>query len=201
VIEVSRYIDLPKYFDYYNNAFKIIEAPNGGLRAYVLDCHTGKFRTANSRLRKVLFAMGEEISPVSEDEFVTIVEENRSYYLHGDGTIFAIYDKIDAWFKQKDSLSAAEWRKKRDLISELRRRTFSMWEEEFTRQAAGERPSFKCESVGGAAAVEKFSRVDPTPDLSPEEAAEWFRELGWIRAKFDQAFREAASPSDTARDD
>lgn len=187
-------IKLPRYYDYNMNSFKIVEAPGGGLRGYILDLHTGKFRIANSLLRKVLFSMGEDISPSSESDFIELTEENRSQYLTGTGPIFAIYKAIDDLFKQRDSLDEATWRNKREFISELRRRTFEMWEEEFANQATGEAPSFECGSVAGPAAVEKFSRIDATPDLSTPETDRWFRELGRIRANFDRAFNEEHQP-------
>jgi len=192
-MELPEYINLPEYFDYYMNTFKIVEAPGGGLRGYALDFNTGRFEITNSLLRKVLFAMGEEISPIDQVEFIEQTERNRSHYLRGEGPIFAIYKTIDDWFDQRDSLDKATWRRKRDLMPELRRRTFVMWEEEFARQAAGEPPSFEYGPVADPAAVEKFSRVDPTPDLSEAEAAEWFRELGRIRANFDRAWN-ASNP-------
>ena len=187
-------INLPRYYDYNMNSFKIVEAPGGGLRGYILDSHTGKFRVANSLLRKVLFSMGEDISPSSESEFIELTEENRSHYLTGTGPIFAIYKTIDDWFNQRDSLDEVTWRNKREFISELRRKTFEVWEEEFAHQATGKPPSFEYGSVAGPAAVEKFSRVDATPDLSTPEADRWFRELGRMRANFDRAFDEGNQP-------
>jgi len=194
MMELPEYINLPEYFDHYDNAFKIVEAPGGGLRGYVLARWTGEFRVANSLLRKVLFGMGEDISPASEAEFVELTEESRSHYLRGEGPIFAIYKTIDDWFDQRDSLDKAMWRSKRDFISELRRRTFVMWEEEFARQAAGEPPSFEYRSIAGPIEEQKARQhVDPTPDLSEAEAAEWFRELGRMRANFDRAWN-ASNP-------
>lgn len=156
---------LPRYVDYYNNTFKIVEAPGGRLRGYVLDVDSGRFTVANSILSKVLLAHGEDITYIGEEEFIELTEEKRARYLRGEGPIFSIYKQIDEWFAQKDSLDRDEWRRRRDLISELRRRTFAMWEDEFARQEAGEPPSFRYEPEAGLAVAEKMRHVDTTPDM------------------------------------
>src|SRR5882724_7456501 len=110
-------MELPSYYDYNNNAFKAVEAPGGRIRGYLLGRHSGMFEIANSVLRKVLYADSkDDVSEISEEEFVQIAEVTRSSYLRGEGPIFAIYGKIDEWFAQKDSFDAVEWRNKRDFI-------------------------------------------------------------------------------------
>jgi len=156
---------LPRYFDYEDNTFKVVQTPAGNLRGYLLNSYTGKFQITNSLLNRVLYSgLGENTTEISEEEFIELTEELRASNLQGDGPIFSIYETIDNWFDQRDSLSESEWRNKRDFITELRNRTYHLWEEEFARQAAGAPPSFAYESVSGSTAVEKYSYNDTTPD-------------------------------------
>jgi hypothetical protein len=156
---------VPRYFDYKDNTFKVVQTSTGNLRGYLLNFYTGEFQITNSLLSKVLRSgLGDDITEISEEEFVELTEETRAFHLRGDGPIFAIYETIDNWFDQRDSLSEAEWRNKRDFISELRRRTFHLWEEEFAHREAGIPPSFTYESTTGPAAVERYAYDDTTPD-------------------------------------
>lgn len=156
---------LPRYFDYEDNTFKVVQTAAGNLRGYLLNTHTGKFQITNSLLNRVLYSgLGENTTEISKEEFIELTEELRASHLQGDGPIFSIYETIDNWFDQRDSLSEPEWRNKRDFITELRHRTYHLWEEEFERQAAGAPPSFAYQSVAGSAAAEKYSYDDTTPD-------------------------------------
>jgi hypothetical protein len=192
-------IELPRYYDYHNNAFKMVEISDGSLRGYLLNFDTGRFEIANSLLQKILFSRGEDISNIDESEFVRITEINRKRYLDGEGEIFALYKQIDDWFTQRDKLPRDEWLNKRDLISELRRRSFRMWEDEFAHQKAGEPPSFRYWPIDDQTTTERRSRTDSTPDISPEQAADWFRMLTQMRADFDRAFNEADQPPNERR--
>jgi hypothetical protein len=154
----------PRYYDYYNNAYKIIETSAGRLRGYLLDVNTGRFEVANSKLSEIRYAGPHDITHVSEKQFIEIAEENRSRYLRGDGPIFALYELIDSYVESFNPSGAEAQARKVAVLSLVRRMTFDMWEEEFARQDSGEPPSFRYEVLGGQAVIDKYSAVDPTPD-------------------------------------
>ena len=134
----------PRFYKYYAQTYRIDTAPNGGLVGTLLDLTTGFFVQDSSHIREVMRAMTDTNirGPFNEEKFIQETEFERSYYLTGDGPIFALYDTI----KGIDDVVRREERRRTPqevaLIEALRKRTFKMWEDEAARIAAGEPPSF-----------------------------------------------------------
>jgi hypothetical protein len=132
----------PAYYIYHARTYKVVSTPDGDQQGYVLNLHTGAFDPDNRLINEVMFATTGEISRVGEDEFIDETEITRADYLNGDGPIFALYQTIDSIYNQaknegRERVNPQELA----LIKALRRRTFTMWEQEFARQAAGEPPA------------------------------------------------------------
>lgn len=171
--------EILRYYDYHSRPLKIVRAPNGGLRAYLLDTHTGRFELANSALRKTgIEERSDDIFTSDEEECIELAESNRSRFLRGDGPIFALYKLVNDIRGLADVVDKQTWDLLRRPIYDIRHRTFQLWKEEFARRDAGQPPSFHYEAVGGPGAVEKYSRPDPTPDITATEASRWFN---WYR--------------------
>lgn len=159
--------EFPEYYEYYGQAFKIVQTPEGGLRGYKLNTHTGRIEIANAALRKVLWARNsDDIYGSDAEEFVRITEFDRARQLHGDGPIFALYKVVKDMSALSKTVDRQTWTVLAAAIREIRHRTFQLWEEEFARRDAGEPPTFQYEDRAGPD-VKTYGQPDPTPDLPP----------------------------------
>ncbi|MDT7804250.1 MAG: hypothetical protein QOI78_7683 [Actinomycetota bacterium] len=135
----------PTFYRYYAQTYRIDKVPNGGLAGTLLDLRTGFFVQDGSHIHEVLRATTDSniSGPMSEEKFVQETEFARSRYLTGDGPIFALYETV----RGIDDLASKEGRRRTPqetaLVQALRKRTFKMWEDEATRRAAGEAPTFE----------------------------------------------------------
>lgn len=138
----------PLYFEYFNKTYKIVRMSESGVQGYLLNLVSGDFELNNDLIGKVLAATtASDISALDEDEFIDQTERIREDYLRGDGPIFALYETIDGLYEQRKREGRRFTPEERALIRKLRRQTFTMWEEEFARRAAGEPPSFQYTST------------------------------------------------------
>ncbi len=145
----------PRFYKYYAQTYRIDQVPDGGLAGTLLDLRTGFFVQDSSHIREVLRATTDSNieGPMNEEKFVQETEFERGLYLTGDGPIFALYETV----KGIDDLAFKEGRPRTKqetaLVQALRKRTFTMWEDEAARRAAGEPPSFTVTS--------RFTVADP----------------------------------------
>jgi hypothetical protein len=135
-------VQTPSYFEYYAHAFVVDSTPDGGLTGRILNWKTGRFDEDNEHVIDVLFDHGPDIRSLDHERFVFRTEEERHHYLRGDGPIFALYQTIDAIWAGAEEENRRITKEERALIDSIYRRTFKMWEDEFTRRDAGEPPTF-----------------------------------------------------------
>jgi hypothetical protein len=142
-------IETPSYFVYYNRTYRIDSTPDGGLTGYLLDLETGEFEQTAEPIDDVLFNRKPEIRSVDEARFIDETEQARSYYLRGDGPVFALYDTINGLYDQAKAEGRRLGPEEKALIKSLRRKTYQLWEDELARRAAGEPPSFPVKTILG----------------------------------------------------
>lgn len=158
----------PYYYEYLTSPLKVVQLPDGGaVRGYRLNVDTGRFQVENSALRRILAARpGDDIFQIDEEEFISLTEQQRAKWLRGDGPIFAIYRVVAELIALRDHVDTPTWHlTNTEVIPPLERRTFQLWEEEFTRLDAGEAPTFHFEPVAGPAAAGLTKKPDPTRDI------------------------------------
>ncbi|MFD9889604.1 hypothetical protein ACFWY9_09695 [Amycolatopsis sp. NPDC059027] len=133
----------PMFFKYFAQPYRVDSTPDGGLTGKILDLDTGEFVEDNSHVREAVWATtSSDIRTLTEERFVQETEAARNEWLRGEGAIFALYETVNGLYqlaRDEDRPLAAQ---ERALIQSLYRRTFTMWEDEFARRAAGEPPSF-----------------------------------------------------------
>ncbi|RSM69836.1 hypothetical protein DMH04_45655 [Kibdelosporangium aridum] len=134
-------IPVPSYYKFFNRTYKITREAKGDLIGHELNLRTAEFDLATHQIDRILFDVHADIDRVNEAEFIDATEVERATYLRGDGPIFALYDTINGIIDQMER----EGRRRlepheRALVTQLRKQTFAMWEEEFARRAAGEEP-------------------------------------------------------------
>jgi len=142
-------IETPSYFVYYNRTYRIDSTPDGGLTGYLLDLETGEFEQTAEPIDDVLFNRKPEIRSVDEARFIDETEQARSYYLRGDGPVFALYDTINGLYDQAKAEGRRISAEEKALIKSLRHKTYQLWEDELARRAAGEPPSFPVKTILG----------------------------------------------------
>lgn len=139
----------PSYHQHYASTIRLEEDDQGNVTGRILNLYTGAFDEATpEQIDDVLGSRGNmDFRELTEDAFILETERERRRRLRGDGTIFAIYDVIDALYGTAKDEGRKVTREEAALIVGLYRRTFPLWEEEFARQAAGEPPSFSYTSL------------------------------------------------------
>ncbi|SMC89997.1 hypothetical protein [Kibdelosporangium aridum] len=138
---MTNLIPVPSYYKYFNKTYKITEDAEGNLYGHVLNLRTGEFDLATNLIRRVLYDVHADIDEIDEAEFIDATERERARYLVGDGPIFALYDTIQGIIDQAEREGRNRLEPHENaLVTQLRKQTFTMWEDEFTRRAAGEEP-------------------------------------------------------------
>ncbi|MEV0325553.1 hypothetical protein AB0H63_03765 [Micromonospora echinospora] len=123
---------LPAYSLYYDCPVKLVETPEGGMRAWRLSIDHGGWSAANDLIDEILFAVGGEISMVPPGEFVQEVEKFRACYLSGNGPVFALYATVAAITATEEKRTLTD--RERALVRGIRRKTFVMFEEQLRQQ-------------------------------------------------------------------
>jgi hypothetical protein len=141
--------EMPAYFVYYNKTYRIDATPEGGLTGHLLDLETGEFVRAPELIDEVTFNRKPEIRTVDEARFIDETEQARSYYLRGDGPVFALYDTINGLYDQAKAEGRRISAEEKALAKSLRRKTYQLWEDELARRAAGAPPSFPVKTILG----------------------------------------------------
>ncbi|MFF0609162.1 hypothetical protein ACFYUD_10880 [Nocardia tengchongensis] len=133
---------MPSYFRFHNATICLEEHDFNKVVGQKLNIDTGAFEPATREDIDAVFRPGSDLdySALSEEEFVKTTEEFRSYYLTGEGPIFDIYRQVDGLLDQVRQERRRMTIEERETVATLRRKTFSMWKEEFGRRAAGEPP-------------------------------------------------------------
>nr|WP_042182697.1 hypothetical protein [Kibdelosporangium sp. MJ126-NF4]CEL15155.1 hypothetical protein [Kibdelosporangium sp. MJ126-NF4]CTQ93249.1 hypothetical protein [Kibdelosporangium sp. MJ126-NF4] len=126
------------YYKYHAQTYKVEDTPDGGWQGHLLDLGTGEFDVDNSLIADVKLARAGNIFRLDEDEFIDETEQARRHFLVGDGPIFALYQTIDSLWDQADVDGREISDQELALIRALRRRTFTLWDEDFARRDAGE---------------------------------------------------------------
>ncbi|SMC90001.1 hypothetical protein [Kibdelosporangium aridum] len=133
-------IPVPSYYKYFNSTYRITEDAEGNLYGHRLNLRAAEFDLATDLIDRILFDVHADIDRVNDAEFIDATEAERAYYLRGDGPIFALYDTIKGIREQAEQERRQLGPQERALVTQLRKQTFTMWEDEFARRAAGEEP-------------------------------------------------------------
>ncbi|WP_436689345.1 hypothetical protein [Micromonospora sp. URMC 106] len=124
---------LPAYFSYYKSPVKLVDTPDGGIKAWRLSHDTGGWEPADDLIEEILFAVGGEISSLTVDSFIDWTEHDRGRYLRGEGPVFALYETVKAIVENAKAERRQLTTKELALVRGIRRKTFVMFEEELQR--------------------------------------------------------------------
>lgn len=127
--------ELPQYFRYYNRPVKILDRGDGGLIAWAVDRDTGAWVNASELIFEILFATSnEDVYSLSRSQFISAVERYRGEWLRGEGTVFVLYETVNALVDTVTEERRQYTPEETALIAGIRRRTYKMFEEELRRQ-------------------------------------------------------------------
>ena len=148
LVEDVQDVPTPRYFKCFNKTYKVDRDGDGNLTGYLLNVRTGEFEDNPAHLEKVLGGeLPSNFRELSEAEFIAETERERSFYLRGEGPLFALYETIDGMRKQAKAEGRALTQQEESFIASLQRRTFAMWETELSRRASGQPAGFRCTSI------------------------------------------------------
>lgn len=120
--------DLPEYYIVVERPIKLVSTEDGGMTVLKYNFETGGFDYGMEYLSRVRFGK-DDVEKVSEDEFVQHVEKLRGRSLKGEGTVYDLYQLINAMeddAKEKGQELTVE---DKALIVSLRIRTYKLFEE------------------------------------------------------------------------
>jgi hypothetical protein len=140
----------PAYFRYYAGTIRLEEKQADEVTGHKLDLTTGMFvPAAPDEVRTVLAASdSEHFAQLTHSEFVFATEDARRRHLHGEGSVFPIYELIDAMHRQAEEDGREITDAQSAFIVALHIQTFAAWEKELASQAAGQAASFVCGPKG-----------------------------------------------------
>jgi hypothetical protein len=76
-----------------------------------------------------MFSKDDDIEQVSEDEFVQQVEKLRGRKLQGEGTVYDLYELINAMEDNAQKTKQELTKEDKALIAILRRKTYELFEQ------------------------------------------------------------------------
>jgi hypothetical protein len=138
----------PMFYRYYAQPYRVDSTPDGGLTATILDLDTGLFTEDPSHIREVIWSTTESNirGPFDETQFIQETERARNAYLTGEGPIFALYETVQGIHDQARKRESQRLEPQESaLVQSIYKRTFKMWEDEASRRAAGEAPTFEAQ--------------------------------------------------------
>jgi len=122
--------DLPKYYILVELAVKLVPTEDGGMTVLKYNFETGRFDYGMEYLTEVLFGK-DDVEKVSEDEFVQHVEKLRGRTLKGEGTVYDLYELINAIEDDAKEKGQELTMEDKALIAIMRRRTYKLFEETY----------------------------------------------------------------------
>ncbi|WP_433562081.1 hypothetical protein ACQP1O_31840 [Nocardia sp. CA-151230] len=147
-----------EYWEYMQRPYRLEKSDQPGAVSgrvgFFIDRRTGEYIEDNTPIDNILWpdpttdGFWREHDSFQRDRnwYVDAVEHERMQYLRGEGTIFALYEVIEATRDQargRGRMTPEE----RALVHSLTNKTFDMWEEEIARRATGEPPAFSVTSI------------------------------------------------------
>ncbi len=121
-------MELPQYHIVCTRPVKIQRAADGGVEMMKFDWETGGYVPGDNLWADVFISHGGDTERVTEDEFIQYVEQLRGRRLKGEGTVYTLYEIINAI----EDGARAEGRRltdgERETVTGLRRKTHGMFE-------------------------------------------------------------------------
>ncbi|MBD2767759.1 hypothetical protein IC235_07625 [Hymenobacter sp. BT664] len=121
-------VDLPEYYIVVERPIKVVPTEDGGLNVLKYNFETGRFDYGMKYLSRVRFGK-DDVEQVSEEEFVQHVEKLRGSSLKGEGTVYVLYELINAIEGVAKEKGASLTMEEKALIVSLRRETYQLFEE------------------------------------------------------------------------
>jgi hypothetical protein len=121
--------DRPRFFRVGLRPVRFLPTPGGGLLVLAMNWATGAFEPAPEYVARVLFGTDDE-EELTEQAFIDEVEAWRARNLTGEGPVFALYSMVNAMEDEAQSQGRELTEEERALVAELRRRTYSLFEQE-----------------------------------------------------------------------
>jgi hypothetical protein len=122
--------DLPEYYIVVERAIKLVPTEDGGMTVLKYNFETGRFDYGMEYLSRVMFGK-DDVENVSEDEFVQHVEKLRGLTLKGEGTVYDLYELINAIEDDAKEKGQELTMEDKALIAIMRRRTYKLFEETY----------------------------------------------------------------------
>jgi len=121
--------EYPQYYVYEGRPVVFVEPEGGGLDCLVLSRETGEFVRDMSYVRKIRNGTHADIETLPHAEFVQRVEACRGRTLHGDGTVFALYETVNGLEDAAKAEGRALTDEEAALVRTLRVRTHGLFED------------------------------------------------------------------------
>ncbi|WP_174416450.1 hypothetical protein [Nocardia concava] len=139
----------PSYFRFRTGTIQLEESERE-LSGQRLNVRTGAFEPASAAdIDAVLKPTADlDYSALTGPQFVWATEQARSLYLRGSGRIFDLYHRVNETFTAAEQEHRRITPSERSGITDMYRKTFRLWADEFARRAAGEPPTFHYSWVG-----------------------------------------------------
>jgi hypothetical protein len=122
--------DLPEYYIVVERAIKLVPTEDGGMTVLKYNFETGRFDYGMEYLSRVMFGK-DDVENVSEDEFVQHVEKLRGRALKGEGTVYDLYDLINAIEDNAKEKGQELTMEDKALIASIRRQTYELFEKTY----------------------------------------------------------------------
>jgi hypothetical protein len=122
--------DLPEYYIVVERAIKLVPTEDGGMTVLKYNFETGRFDYGMEYLSRVMFGK-DDVEKVSEDELVQHVEKLRGRTLKGEGTVYDLYELINAIEDDAKEKGQELTMEDKALIAIMRRRTYKLFEETY----------------------------------------------------------------------
>lgn len=121
-------LDLPQYHIVCTRPVKILRSENGRVEMLKFDWDTGGFVDGNNLWADVFLSHGGDVEQVTEEEFIQYIEELRGRRLKGEGTVYTLYEVINAVQDRASAEGRRLTEQERALIAGLRRETYALFE-------------------------------------------------------------------------
>jgi len=119
----------PEYYIVVERPVKFVPTEDGGMSILKYNFETGRFDYGMEYLSRVMFSKDDDIEQVSEDEFVQQVEKLRGRKLQGEGTVYDLYELINAMEDNAQQTKQELTNEDKALIAILRRKTYELFEQ------------------------------------------------------------------------
>lgn len=137
-VDIYSGMELPQYHIVCTRPVKIVRIENGSPEMLKFDWDTGGYVNGDNLWADVFLSHGGDVERVTEAEFIQYVEGLRAHRIEGEGTVFTLYEVINAMEDTAKEEGRRLTEKERAIIAGLRRKTYALFEKMLAAKEAQE---------------------------------------------------------------